>query len=223
VLSFVAQGAAHAHHISPPLLCFFGFLSLYLLEYFMKHLSVLVKIWGSMLALLVGSAVHAQNAGGTVSFSGSLTANTCAFQMGGVTQSALAVQLPVVPVASMATIGTVSLEAATFNVGFVNCGASPSPATAFYYLSSSQAANNQIGNKSSGGGAATGVAMQLYASDGSTTIPVTTTSTKYATGVTLGAANAAVNTVFKVKYIATAATPTAGIVTGDLIVNWAYQ
>jgi hypothetical protein len=92
VLSFVAQGAAHAHHISPPLLCFFGFLSLYLLEYFMKHLSVLVKIWGSMLALLVGSAVHAQNAGGTVSFSGSLTANTCAFQMAGVTQSAMAVQ-----------------------------------------------------------------------------------------------------------------------------------
>ena len=189
----------------------------------MKHFSLVFKACLTTAALVAGHAVHAQNAGGTVSFTGSLTSNTCAFQMGGVTQSALAVTLPTVPVASMATIGTVSLEAATFNVGFVNCGASPSPATAFYYLSSSQAANNQISNKSSGGGAATGVAMQLYASDGSTTIPVTTTSTKYATGVTLGAANAAVNTVFKVKYIATAATPTAGIVTGDLIVNWAYQ
>ena len=189
----------------------------------MKHLSVLVKIWGSMLALLVGCAVHAQNAGGTVSFSGSLSANTCVFQMGGVSQANLAVQLPTVPVASMATTGTVSLEAATFNVGFTGCGATPSPATAYYYLSSNSAANNQISNKSSGGSAATGVAMQLYASDGTTTIPVTTTSTKYGTGVTLGTANAAVNTVFKVKYVATAATPTAGAVTGDLIVSWAYQ
>jgi type 1 fimbria pilin len=78
-----------------------------------------------------------------------------------------------------------------------------------------------ISNKSTTG-AATNVALQLQDSNGNA-IPVTTTATKYATGVTLDTAGGSKDVTFKVKYYSTAATPTSGAVTGDLIVNWSYQ
>ena len=187
----------------------------------MKHFSLVCKACLTTAALVAGHAVHAQTTGGTVNFTGSLTSSTCAFRMGGATTNSLAVTLPAVQASSISTIGTASQDSASFTLGFGGCGTSPSPATAYFYFSSSAAANNLISNKSTTGGA-TNVALQLQDSTG-TAIPVTTTATKYATGVTLDTANGNKDATFKVKYYSTAASPVAGAVTGDLIVNWSYQ
>jgi major type 1 subunit fimbrin (pilin) len=192
------------------------------LEYFMKRSYPLLRLAVGTAAIVAGQAANADT-GGTVTFSGSISSNSCKLRISGTQQTAGTVTLAKAGLTNLTASGaTTGLTPVTLGLMGCTTAGAASPATAYFLLSSASVTGaGYIANTASGG--ATGVALQLTDSSGGTTYSLGTSDASIGPALVLGSAGTAADTVFGIRYIATQAAPVAGTVSGTLTANFSYN
>ena len=188
----------------------------------MKRSYPLLRLAVGTAAIVAGQAANADT-GGTVSFTGTISSNSCKFRIGGAQQTAATVTLAKAGLTNLTASGaTTGLTPVTLGLSGCTTAGPASPATAYFLLSSARVTGSgYIANTASGG--ATGVALQLTDSSGATAYSLGTSDASVGPLLALGTAGTAADTVFGIRYIATQSTPVAGAVTGTLTANFSYN
>lgn len=166
------------------------------------------------------AASNASAADGTITFSGTVTANTCTILVddGALASNAKAITLPTPGISALyGTVGNTFGKTA-FKFNLTGCGAAISPSTGWIYLSGAVLSGTSALFTS---GTATGIGIQILNSGGSP-LSLSTTPAKASDAYTL-AAGASTNQTFYYQYISTTAAATAGSIVATLVADIYYN
>jgi major type 1 subunit fimbrin (pilin) len=154
------------------------------------------NILAALIAVAVTSPLMANASDGTITFAGSVTANTCTIKVndGSATNT---VTLPTVASSQLAAKGNTAGQTEV-RIGLSSCSDTVKSARAFFESGPNVSANHNLTNK----GTATNVEVQLLTPT-STVIAIGDTAQRTAAGTTL--ASGAAEMVYKAQYYATAA------------------